>query len=147
MMRRAMAEVRRVSRQEGLRRPMLLAVTVLTSLDQSDLRRVGVDAEVVNQVVRLALLAQEAGMDGVVASPQEVAPIRTACGQRFVIVTPGIRFQEGAQHDQRRVMGPAEAIRAGVDYIVVGRPVMEAKQPLSVVRELVAEMERGLQSS
>ncbi len=82
-------------------------------------------------------------MDGVVASPQEVAPIRIACGRRFVIVSPGVRPQRGKRNDQRRVMTPEEAIRAGVDYIVVGRPIMEAKDPLSAVREIISEMERG----
>lgn len=143
MMRLTVREVSRVCRQESLRRPIMLAVTVLTSLNKSDLEKVGVDREVADQVIRLALLTREAGMDGVVASPQEVAPIRAACGRRFTIVTPGIRPQKGKRNDQKRVMTPAEAIRAGVDYIVVGRPIMEAKDPLSAVREIVAEMERG----
>ena len=82
-------------------------------------------------------------MDGVVASPQEVAAIRAACGRRFVIVTPGIRPQGGKRDDQRRVMTPAEALSAGVDYIVVGRPITEAQDPLSAAREIVAEMARG----
>ena len=143
MMRQTAKEVRRVCRQETLRRPIMLAVTVLTSLEKRDLERVGVDREVLDQVVRLASLSQEAGMDGVVASPQEVAAIRAACGRRFVIVTPGIRPHGGKQDDQRRVMTPAEAIRAGVDYIVVGRPITEAQDPLSAAREIVAEMAHG----
>lgn len=143
MMRQTVKEVRRVCRQENLRRPIMLAVTVLTSLNKSDLKKVGVAGEVADQVVRLALLTQEAGMDGVVASPHEVADIRVACGQRFIIVTPGIRPQKGKRNDQRRVMTPEEAIRAGVDYIVVGRPIMEARDPLAAVREIIAEMERG----
>jgi len=143
MMRQTAKEVRRVCRQESLRRPIMLAVTVLTSLEKRDLERVGVDREVLDQVVRLASLSQEAGMDGVVASPQEVAAIRATCGRRFVIVTPGIRPQDGKRDDQRRVMTPADAIRAGVDYIVVGRPITEAQDPLSAAREIVAEMARG----
>jgi len=143
MMRLTVREVSRVCRQENLRKPMMLAVTVLTSLNKSDLEKVGVDGEVTDQVIRLALLTKEAGMDGVVASPQEVAPIRTACGRRFIIVSPGVRPQRGKRNDQRRVMTPEEAIRAGVDYIVVGRPIMEAKDPLSAVREIISEMERG----
>ncbi|OGQ78167.1 MAG: orotidine 5'-phosphate decarboxylase [Deltaproteobacteria bacterium RIFCSPLOWO2_12_FULL_60_19] len=145
MMRQTAKEVRRVCRQETLRRPIMLAVTVLTSLEKRDLERVGVDREVLDQVVRLASLSQEAGMDGVVASPQEVAAIRAACGRRFVIVTPGIRPRGGKQDDQRRVMTPAEAIRAGVDYIVVGRPITEAQDPLSAAREIVAEMAHGME--
>lgn len=143
MMRYTVKEVRRVCRQENLRRPMMLAVTVLTSLNKTDLKRVGVNGEVADQVVRLALLTQEAGMDGVVASPHEVAGIRAACGRRFIIVSPGIRSQGGRRNDQRRVMTPEEAIRAGVDYIVVGRPIAEAKNPINAVAEIVSEMERG----
>jgi orotidine-5'-phosphate decarboxylase len=142
MMRRTVSEVRRVCRQEGLRRPIMLAVTVLTSLNNNDLKRVGVNGEVADQVVRLALLTKEAGMDGVVASPQEVTRIREACGRRFVIVSPGIRLVRGRRNDQRRVMSPEEAVRAGVDYIVVGRPILEARDPLGTAREIVAEMER-----
>jgi len=143
MMRQTVKEVSRVCRQEALRRPIMLAVTVLTSLNKSDLKKVGVDGEVADQVVRLALLTREAGMDGVVASPHEVARIRAACGSRFIIVSPGIRPQRGKRNDQRRVMTPEEAIRAGVDYIVVGRPIMEAKDPRIAVREIISEMERS----
>jgi orotidine-5'-phosphate decarboxylase len=140
MMVATVKEVARVCRVEKRRRPIMLAVTVLTSLNQDDLKRVGVDGRVAAQVVRLALLTKEAGMDGVVASPQEVADIRTACGRRFVIVTPGIRPSEAARNDQQRVMTPADAVRAGVDYIVVGRPILEAKDPVSATRAIVREM-------
>ena len=143
MMRSAVKEVRRVCRQEKLRRPIMLAVTVLTSLNQDDLIRVGVERNVADQVVRLALLTKEAGMDGVVASPHEVADIRAACGRRFVIVTPGIRPRDGERNDQQRVMTPREAIKAGVDYIVVGRPILEAKDPVVAARMIVAEMEQA----
>lgn len=141
MMRTTVKEVRRVCRQEKRRRPIMLAVTVLTSLNQDDLKRVGVERKVAAQVVRLALLTKEAGMDGVVASPHEVADIREHCGRRFVIVTPGIRRTSGERGDQKRVMTPADAVRGGVDYIVVGRPVIEAKDPVGAAREIVAEME------
>jgi orotidine-5'-phosphate decarboxylase len=143
MMRATVKEVRRVCRQERRRRPIMLAVTVLTSLNEDDLKRVGIDGEVADQVVRLALLTKEAGMDGVVASPHEVADIREACGRRFVIVTPGIRPFDSNRNDQQRVMTPADAIRSGVDYIVVGRPILEAKDPLCAAQEIVAQMERG----
>jgi orotidine-5'-phosphate decarboxylase len=141
MMRSTVREVRRVCRQEKLRRPIMLAVTVLTSLNQDDLKRVGLHVKVADQVVRLALLTKEAGMDGVVASPHEVADIRAACGRRFVIVTPGIRPRDGQRHDQHRVMTPRGAVEAGVDYIVVGRPILEAKDPVTAARAIVAEME------
>jgi orotidine-5'-phosphate decarboxylase len=143
MMRLTVREVNRVCRQEALRKPLMLAVTVLTSLNETDLKKVGVRGEVADQVVRLALLSQKAGMDGVVAAPNEVAEIRSACGRRFVIVTPGIRLQKSKRDDQKRVMTPADAVRAGVDYIVVGRPIMEAADPVSVAREIIAEMEQS----
>jgi orotidine-5'-phosphate decarboxylase len=144
MMRLTVKEVERVSRQQKLRRPIMLGVTVLTSLGQDDLQRLGVEHKIADQVVRLALLTKEAGMDGVVASPHEVADIRRACGHRFVIVTPGIRPADGERNDQQRVMTPADAVRAGVDYIVVGRPILEAKNPVMAARGIVAEMEDGL---
>lgn len=140
MMHMTVKEVRRVCRQQKLRKPIMLAVTVLTSLNQADLQRVGVERKVADQVVRLALLTKEAGMDGVVASPHEVADIREACGRRFIIVTPGIRPAEGNRNDQQRVMTPRDAVRGGVDYIVVGRPIIEAKDPLAAARAIVADM-------
>ena len=143
MMRTTVNEVERVCRRGKLRRPIMLAVTVLTSLGQEDLQRVGVEHKVADQVVRLALLTKEAGMDGVVASPHEVADIREACGRRFVIVTPGIRPAQARHGDQQRVMTPSDAVRAGVDYIVVGRPILEAKDPVSAARAIVAEMEEN----
>ena len=143
MMLTTVKEVERVCRQEKLRRPIMLAVTVLTSLNQEDLLRVGVEHKVADQVVRLALLTKEAGMDGVVASPHEVSDIRAACGRSFVIVTPGIRPAEAGRNDQQRVMTPADAIRAGVDYIVVGRPIIEARDPIGAARAIVTDMSQG----
>ena len=144
MMRLTVKEVERVSRQQKLRRPIMLGVTVLTSLGQEDLQRLGVEHKIADQVVRLALLTKEAGMDGVVASPHEVADIRQACGQRFVIITPGIRPADSRHNDQQRVMTPSHAARAGVDYIVVGRPILEAQNPIMAARGIVAEMEDAL---
>src|SRR5256885_16348862 len=141
MMRTTVKEVRRVCRQEQRRRAIMLALTVLTSLNQDDLTRVGVEAKVADQVVRLALLTKQAGMDGVVASPHEVADIREACGRRFVIVTPGIRPRDAGRNDQQRVMTPADAIQASVDYIVVGRPTPPAKDPVAAARKITAEMQ------
>lgn len=143
MMRLTVKEVERVCRQEKLRRPIMLAVTVLTSLNQDDLQRVGVEHEVADQVVRLALLTKAAAMDGVVASPQEVPVIRESCGRSFVIVTPGIRPSDGKRNDQQRVMTPRDAVRGGVDYIVVGRPILEAGDPIEAARAIVADMEQG----
>ncbi len=147
MMQRTVAEVSKACRSEGLRRPKVLAVTVLTSLNRDDLKRVGVVSGVANQVVRLARLAQEAKMDGVVASPQEIAPIRKECGRGFLIVTPGIRMRGGTWEDQKRVTTPEAAMRAGADYLVIGQPIREAADPVAAAREIVAAMERGLSSS
>jgi orotidine-5'-phosphate decarboxylase len=147
MMERTNAEVTRVCRREGIRRPKILAVTVLTSLRKSDLRRVGVADEVEHQVVRLARLARKAGMDGVVASPLEIARIRRECGRGFLIVTPGVRPARpgaaSANDDQKRIMTPEEAMRAGADYLVLGRPIRDARDPVAAVQEVVAEMARG----
>jgi orotidine-5'-phosphate decarboxylase len=127
-----------------VRRPKILAVTVLTSLRRSDLRRVGVADEVEHQVVRLARLARKAGMDGVVASPLEIARIRRECGRGFLIVTPGVRPAGlGVDDDQKRFMTPEEAMKAGADYLVLGRPIRDAPDPLAAAREVVAEMARG----
>src|SRR5947199_7682804 len=143
MMERTHAEVTRVCRREGIRRPKILAVTVLTSLGKSDLRRVGVADEVEHQVVRLARLAREASMDGVVASPLEIARIRRECGRGFLIVTPGVRMARSSWDDQKRVLAPDQAIQAGADYIVVGKPIRDSKDPQAAAREIVMEMERG----
>jgi orotidine-5'-phosphate decarboxylase len=143
MMRVTVSEVTKHCRKEGLKRPKILAVTVLTSLSREDLKRVGVQSGVESQVVRLAKLAREAGMDGVVASPLEVARIRRECGRNFLIVTPGVRPRQAEWGDQKRVMTPTEAIRNGADYLVVGRPILDAKDPAQAAREIVGEMERA----
>lgn len=143
MMRVTVSEVQKTCRKEGLRRPKILAVTVLTSLSRDDLQRVGVRSGVESQVVRLASLAHEAGMDGVVASPHEVGPIRKACGRGFLIVTPGVRPRQAEWGDQKRVMTPGEAIRNGADYLVVGRPILDAPDPAAAARDIVADMERA----
>jgi orotidine-5'-phosphate decarboxylase len=147
MMDRTQMEVARVCRREGIRRPKILAVTVLTSLGKGDLRRVGVADEVEHQVVRLARLAKRAGVDGVVASPLEISHIRRACGRGFLIVTPGVRPASQGHDDQKRVMTPGDAMKAGADYLVVGRPIHHAHDPLAVAREIVADMARGFLAS
>jgi orotidine-5'-phosphate decarboxylase len=146
MMQRTVSEVTKVCRAEGLRRPKVLAVTVLTSLNRDDLKRVGVARGVENQVVQLAKLSQEAKMDGVVASPQEIAPIRKECGRGLLIVTPGVRMRGGTWEDQKRVTTPEVAIRAGADYLVIGQSIRDAADPVAAAREIVAAMERGLSS-
>jgi orotidine-5'-phosphate decarboxylase len=143
MMRATVAEVGRACRREGLRKPKILAVTVLTSLSREDLKRIGVIAGIESQVVRLARLAKESGMDGAVASPHEVVKIRKACGRVFTIVTPGVRLARAGWDDQKRVMTPEAAIRAGADYLVVGKPIRDAKSPRDAARAIVADMEKG----
>lgn len=147
MMRFTVREVGKVCRAENLRRPKILAVTVLTSLSKDDLKRTGVVTGVENQVVRLAKLAKEAGMDGVVASPLEVTRIRRECGKNFLLVVPGVRSRGESWDDQKRVLTPQEAISAGADYLVVGKPIRDAKDPREAARQIVQEMEQGLPSS
>ncbi len=140
MMRRTVAEVRDRFAADPARRPLLLAVTLLTSSDEATLREIGIERPVEEMVVRLAGLAREAGMDGVVASPREVEAIRRACGRDFVIVTPGVRPAFAAVDDQKRIATPGEAIAAGADYLVVGRPIAKAEDPVAAVGLIVQEM-------
>jgi orotidine-5'-phosphate decarboxylase len=122
--------------------PLVIAVTVLTSLDDRALHEVGIASSPLDQVERLALLAQRAGLDGVVASPQEVARVRACCDPRFAIVTPGIRDGRAlapAQDDQARTATAAAALHAGASYLVVGRPVIAATDPRAAAERIVAE--------
>ena len=120
---------------------LLLGVTVLTSLDGEALREIGIDGDPLNAAVRLAKLSERAGLRGVVASPHEIAAIRAECN--LIIVTPGIRPAGADKGDQSRVMTPSQAIRAGADYIVVGRPITEAKNRREAALRVVDEMERA----
>mgnify|MGYP002401572931 CR=1 FL=1 len=125
----------------GADRPKILAVTVLTSMDAADLESVGQKTPVAEQVKRLALLAKESGVDGVVCSPAEVALIREACGPDFILMVPGIRPAWAAANDQKRVMTPAEALAAGADHLVIGRPITGDADPAEAARRIVAEIE------
>jgi orotidine-5'-phosphate decarboxylase len=122
--------------------PLVIGVTVLTSMDQASLRASGIDRPLLEHVVALARMAQGAGLDGVVASPQETAAIRAACGPGFAIVTPGIRGASAgaSKDDQARTMGPAEAVRAGASYLVVGRPIIGAADPRDAAARIVEEL-------
>lgn len=124
--------------------PLVIAVTVLTSMDEPTLHEVGVPRSVLDHVLSLAQLTQAAGLDGVVASPQETHAIRQMCGPDFVIVTPGIRGSAAGveKNDQSRTMGPADAVRAGASFIVVGRPIIAAPDPRQAA-ERIAEELRG----
>lgn len=119
---------------------LVLGVTILTSLEEADLLQIGFGGNAVENAVRLARLAQTSGLRGVVASPLEIAPIREACGSGFVILTPGIRPSGSDAGDQRRTMTPREAIAAGADYLVVGRPITGAADARSAALKIVDEM-------
>lgn len=141
MMEAARAAAHETARREGGRAPLVIAVTVLTSMNGEALADVGVTTPLVEQVVRLARLAQESQLDGVVASPQEIRVIREACGSDFQIVTPGIRGGRAGvagQDDQERTMSAGQAIAAGASYIVVGRPIIAAADPRAAVEALRA---------
>jgi len=144
MMTRTVLEVDRTCPPGSSSRPLLLAVTILTSSTEETLREVGIDHPVAEMVPRLARLAKEAGMDGVVASPREVPLIRDACGQDFLIVTPGVRPTTAAVNDQKRVTTPGEAIRAGADYLVIGRPITAASDPVAATEAILEEMAGAL---
>ena len=124
------------------RRPLLIAVTVLTSLDAAALASVGVDRTPLDQATALAELARDHGCDGVVASPQETTAIRQACGPDFIVVTPGIRGGAATKSgdDQVRTMTPAEAVRAGSSYLVIGRPITGAPDPREAARRIAGEL-------
>jgi orotidine-5'-phosphate decarboxylase len=124
----------------GVARPCLLAVTVLTSMSQEDLTEAGVGGRVVDQVKRLAALAQEAGVDGVVCSPHEVDSLRTQCGPDFQLVVPGIRPAWSAANDQKRVLTPAEAMAKGADWLVIGRPITAADDPAQAARQILGDL-------
>jgi orotidine-5'-phosphate decarboxylase len=122
-------------------RPIVIAVTVLTSFDEDSYRAIGVNRPIAAQVEALAVMAQDAGLDGVVASPQEIAVIRARCGPQFQIVTPGIRTATiGASDDQARTMSAADAVRAGATYVVVGRPILRAADPGAAAADLAATL-------
>ena len=133
---RMMEEAKRILEPYGKDAPLLIAVTVLTSMEDLDLLQIGINASPMEQVLRLAHLTQRAGLDGVVCSPQEVEILRNACGEEFKLVTPGIRPIGADFGDQRRVMTPTAAIRAGSDYLVIGRPITKANNPVEVLRSI-----------
>lgn len=140
MMKRTVEASRAVAKTLGTPRPIILAVTILTSMDEDSLKEVGVQGPILEEVGRLAALAMKAGVDGVVASPQEIGMIRERCGKKFLIVTPGIRLPSDKKDDQKRTLSPREAISAGADYLVIGRPIKEAKDPLETVQKIVEDI-------
>lgn len=142
MMQRTADSVSNCAQAEGLPRPQVIAVTALTSANTEVLREVGYGDTPAEMVTRLASLAAASGMDGVVASPQEIAKIRAVVTKSdFLVVTPGVRPAGTQLFDQKRVTTPREAIRAGADYIVVGRPILEAPDPAVAARQILDEIE------
>lgn len=145
MLEAAVEGARAAARARGVAQPArVLAVTALTSLGAEDLAEIGFQGSPEEVVVRLAQLAQASGVDGVVASPREIAAIRHACGPDFLIVTPGIRPPIGARDDQARTATPESAIRAGADYLVIGRPITGAADLAAAADAIAAEMEEAL---
>jgi orotidine-5'-phosphate decarboxylase len=136
VMMRAAAEAARTVE----RRAKIIAVTVLTSLEDRDLEKIGVSGTALSQAVRLAVLAKDSGLDGVVCSPHEIAAVRTACGPQFLIVTPGVRPAGGELGDQKRVMTPRQAVDAGADILVIGRPITAAPDPIQAARKIAADL-------
>ncbi|WCE30670.1 orotidine-5'-phosphate decarboxylase [Vibrio sp. SCSIO 43137] len=137
-----MTASREILEPYGTDRPLLIGVTVLTSMERSDLSGIGIDCEPQQQVMRLAELTKNSGLDGVVCSAQESQMLKSALGSEFKLVTPGIRPAGSAQGDQKRIMTPVEAIQAGSDYLVIGRPITQADNPA----EVLSAINRSLQS-
>lgn len=136
----AMMKAARESLAHRKTRPLLLGVTVLTSLDDAALQQIGVRETPASQALALARLAKQADMDGVVASAHEARAIRQECGPKFLIVVPGVRPADASANDQSRVATPAEAIRAGADYLVIGRPITAAADPRLAALSIAAEI-------
>ena len=140
---RAMLRAAREAIGKSPRPPKLIAVTLLTSMGAGDMADVGLGGNPQEAVARLARLAQECGLDGVVCSPQEAAALRKQCGKDFTLVTPGVRPAGSAQNDQQRVATPRQATADGADYLVIGRPITGAPDPLEALRRISAEIANG----
>ena len=140
MMKKTVEASKTTAKELGIPKPLILAITILTSMDEDSLKEVGIRGPILDEVGQLALLAMKAGVDGVVASPQEIGVIRKQCGEEFLIVTPGIRLPSEKKDDQKRTLSPKEAISAGANYLVIGRPIKEAKDPLEAVQRIVEDI-------
>jgi orotidine-5'-phosphate decarboxylase len=142
MMKAAAAAAKEAAEKHGLPEPLVLAVTVLTSMDERSLRKeLKITRSLQREVAHLARMAQRAGMHGVVASPQEIKMLRRAVRGEFVILTPGVRPAWAAKDDQKRVMTPGEAVTTGADFIVVGRPVLKAQDRKAAVQKILEEIQ------
>ena len=143
LLRAAVAAASEAASAANVKRPLVLAVTVLTSFDDADIAATGQGHSTSDQAVRLACLARECALDGVVCSPAATAAIRKACGPNFTLVVPGIRPAGTASHDQKAIATPVQAIAAGADYLVIGRTITSASDPLAAAREIAAGIEAG----
>ena len=140
---RKMMEAVREEMNKLINPPLVLAVTILTSLGEEDIREVGFDRTIPEQIAKLAKLAKDSGMDGVVASPLEIELIRETCGKDFKILTPGIRPAFAAVNDQKRIATPAEALRKGADYLVIGRPITAAENRRAAFLKILEECQNA----
>jgi orotidine-5'-phosphate decarboxylase len=140
MLKAALDASMEVSLITGKARPLIVGVTVLTSLDQPDLSMIGIRDNINDQVLRLADLAQTCGLDGVVCSPYEITALRKHCGQDFVLVVPGIRPEGSSKDDQKRTMTPAEAVKKGATHLVIGRPITGAKGPAAAAKAILESL-------
>lgn len=137
------AMIRAAAEASGTGGPKILAVTALTSLDEADLEAVGQRGPMPDQVMRLGRLAQASGADGAVASPHEITALRAAFGPEFLLVIPGVRPAYSSADDQKRIMTPAEAVAAGADFLVIGRPITQAKDPAGAAERIADEIAAG----
>ena len=129
-----------VNKTDFQTRPILLGVTILTSMSEEEMNSMGLNGKVENKVIELSRLAASSGLDGVVASAKEASAIKREIGEKFIVVTPGVRPEFSEKGDQKRVLTPKQAIRAGADYIVVGRPIIHAKDPLRAAKKIIEEI-------
>ncbi|NPV82848.1 MAG: orotidine-5'-phosphate decarboxylase [Candidatus Aminicenantes bacterium] len=147
MMKRAVEAARETAEKENKPLPLILGVTVLTSLKDSDLQEIGFSSDARNQVLRLARLAVEAGIEGIVCSPQELEPLRAELGSRVRIITPGIRPAWAEAQDQKRIMTPGEAIKKGADFLVIGRPITQAPVPREAFNRVLEELQSAVKGA
>lgn len=139
---RKMMQFAREAIDKSEHKPLLIGVTILTSLSRQDIAEVGLDIEPADQVLRLARLARDSGLDGVVCSPQEVSVLKQQLGQDFCLVTPGVRPSGSAAGDQQRVMTPSQALQSGSDYLVIGRPITAAPDPVQALKNIIDECQK-----
>lgn len=142
MMKTAAERLHEAAKEQGIACPKIIAITVLTSMNDDDWQKLGETEPIADRVVRLAKLTKAAGLDGVVASPREAAAIRAACGDDFLLVTPGVRPTGAAVDDQSRIATPAQALKNGATHLVVGRPIRAAEDPKAAAAAIIEEMER-----